>query len=133
MFPIRILETLFIHRNVIKILCEGDVLELKANNHNNAWRIFTPNNDEIGCLSKRGTQLLKHKGIFPGQFQFQPGEVTVRYLYHHTKRDDITGKTSENWFVVIPQIRVCRNAKNYDDRCYHPSNTIPMKGRIGYL
>ncbi len=99
-------------QNIIKNLCEGDVLELRANNHNNAWRIFTPNNDEIGCLSKRGTQLLKHKGIFPGQFQFQPGEVTVRYLYHHTKRDDITGKISENWFVVIPQIRVCRNAKN---------------------
>ncbi|AVH64040.1 RecQ family ATP-dependent DNA helicase [Nostoc sp. 'Peltigera membranacea cyanobiont' N6] len=99
-------------QNVIKNLCEGDVLELRANNHNNAWRIFTPNNDEIGYLSKRGTQLLKHKGIFPGQFQFQLGEVTVRYLYHHTKRDDITGKISENWFVVIPQIRVCRNAKN---------------------
>ncbi|WP_336884964.1 3'-5' exonuclease [Nostoc punctiforme] len=99
-------------QNIIKNLCEGDVLELRANNHNNAWRIFTPNNDEIGCLSKRGTQLLKHKGIFPGQFQFQLGEVTVRYLYHHTKRDDITGEISDNWFVLIPQIRVCRNAEN---------------------
>ncbi|WP_243458649.1 ATP-dependent helicase, partial [Nostoc sp. UIC 10630] len=48
-------------QNVIKKLCEGDVLELRANNHNNAWRIFTPNNDEIGCLSRRGTQFLSIK------------------------------------------------------------------------
>ncbi|MBD2249378.1 hypothetical protein [Nostoc sp. FACHB-888] len=99
-------------QNIIKSLHESTPIELRINSFGNGWSIFTQQNQEIGCLSRDGTQSLINKGIFPGQFQFQPGEVTVRYLYDHTKRDDITGEISENWFVVIPQIRVCRNAEN---------------------
>ncbi|MBD2527096.1 RecQ family ATP-dependent DNA helicase [Nostoc sp. FACHB-133] len=99
-------------QNIIKSLHESTPIELRINSFGNGWSIFTRQNQEIGCLSRDGTQSLINKGIFPGQFQFQPGEVTVRYLYDHTKRDDITGEILENWFVVIPQIRVCRNAEN---------------------
>ncbi|MEH2232877.1 MAG: RecQ family ATP-dependent DNA helicase [Nostoc sp.] len=99
-------------QNIIKSLHESTPMELRINSFGNGWSIFTRQNQEIGCLSWDGTQSLINKGMSPGQFQFQPGEVTVRYLYQHTKRDDITGEISENWFVAIPQIRVCRNAKN---------------------
>jgi ATP-dependent DNA helicase RecQ len=51
---------------------------------------------------------LRRKGIQVNQFQFQPGEVTVGSIYRHLNIDDITGEILESWFVVIPQIRVCR-------------------------
>ncbi|BAY63646.1 ATP-dependent DNA helicase RecQ [Calothrix brevissima NIES-22] len=95
-------------QNIIKNLCEHDLIEIRANNHNNTWSIFTRNNDEIGCLSKRGRRFLQQKGMSPSQFKFQTNEITVKYIYHHLKRDDISGEILEDWFVVIPQIRVCR-------------------------
>jgi hypothetical protein len=32
----------------------------------------------------------------------------VGRVYHHLKLDDTTGAVAEDWFVAIPQIRVCR-------------------------
>ncbi|MBW4564619.1 MAG: hypothetical protein KME32_26530 [Mojavia pulchra JT2-VF2] len=55
-----------------------------------------------------GFKLIPNKGIYPDQFQFQPDEVRIRYIYHHIKRDDVTGGILEDRFVVIPKIRVCR-------------------------
>ncbi|MCG6137161.1 MAG: hypothetical protein MET45_21425 [Nostoc sp. LLA-1] len=95
-------------QDIIKTLREGTPLQLKINQIGNRWRICTDDNQEIGCLSLRGTQSLINKKIEPNQFQFQHGEVTVRYIYHHIKRDDVTGHILEDWFVVIPKIRVCR-------------------------
>lgn len=33
---------------------------------------------------------------------------TVGFSERHLKTDEMTGKTLEDWFVVIPQLRVCR-------------------------
>lgn len=95
-------------QGIIKTLCEGTPLQLKTNQWGNGWSICTEQNQEIGCLSKKGTQSLTNKKIYPNQFQFQFSEVTVRYIYHHIKIDDVTGDILEDWFVVIPKIRVCR-------------------------
>ena len=89
-------------------LCEGAPLLLRTNQYNNGWSIFTQENQAIGSLSRRGTQSLRAKGIHPGQFGFQPDEVTVRSIYRHLKVNEVTGEIIEDWFVVIPQIRVCR-------------------------
>ncbi len=95
-------------QTIIKNLCEGSFLQLKANQFGDGWIIRIQQGQEIGKLSRRGTEELAKKGICPGQFQFQSGEVTVRSIYRHLKVDDVTGNTLEDWFVVIPQIRVCR-------------------------
>lgn len=97
------------HRqDLIRTLREGINLQLKANQWGNGWNIFTESHEQIGCLSHKGKKLLGNKNIHPNRFRFQAGEVTVRYIYHHIKRDDVTGHILEDWFVVIPKIRVCR-------------------------
>ncbi|MBS9387841.1 MAG: RecQ family ATP-dependent DNA helicase [Dolichospermum sp. WA123] len=93
---------------IIRRLLEGTSIILRTNYQGNGWSIFTQDNNEIGALSRGGTQSLRDKGIHPGQFEFQFGEVTVRYIYNHTKIDEVTGDILEDRFVVIPQIRVCR-------------------------
>ena len=95
-------------QGIIRRLLEGTSIILRTNYQGNGWSIFTQNNDEIGALSRGGTQSLRDKGIHPGQFEFQFGEVTVRYIYNHIKIDEVTGNILENTLVVIPQIRVCR-------------------------
>ncbi|MBD2169272.1 hypothetical protein H6G04_33460 [Calothrix membranacea FACHB-236] len=92
----------------IKILREGTPLQLKTNQWGDGWNICTERHEQIGCLSRKGKELLSNKKIVPNQFQFKFGEVTVRYVYHHIKIDDVTGDILEDWFVVIPKIRVCR-------------------------
>lgn len=93
---------------IISTLSEGMPLCLKTNSWGDGWSIFTSNNQEIGSLSRRGTQSLTNRGIHPGHFQFQLDEVTVRSIYRHLKIDEVTGNILEDWFVVIPQIRICR-------------------------
>ncbi len=95
-------------QNIIKYIQEGNSIKLKINNWRNGWNIFTKDNQEIGALSQRGTQSLSNRGIHVGQFEFQLGEIKVRYIYNHIKIDEVTGEILEDWFVVIPQIRVCR-------------------------
>ena len=96
------------NQDIIKRLSEGDFIKLRINSWGNGWSIFTEQNQEIGSLSRNGTQFLRNRGIHFNQFTFQSGEVTVRYIYQHTEMDDVTGEIVEEWFVVIPQIRVCR-------------------------
>ncbi|WP_017719812.1 RecQ family ATP-dependent DNA helicase [Kamptonema formosum] len=95
---------------IIKTLREGDPLQIKAKQFgkNWGWVIITQQGWEIGNLSKKCTETLRRKGIQVNQFQFQQGEVTVGSIYRHLKTDEITGEIPEDWFVVIPQIRVCR-------------------------
>jgi ATP-dependent DNA helicase RecQ len=95
-------------QGIIKLLLEGTSIILRTNDWGNGWSIFTQDNNEIGALSRGGTQSLRDRGIHPGQFEFQFGEVTVRYIYNHTKIDEVTGELLEDWFLIIPQIRVCR-------------------------
>ncbi|MDZ7965885.1 MAG: RecQ family ATP-dependent DNA helicase [Nostoc sp. DedSLP03] len=96
----------------IKNLIEGSPIELKANSSGNGWSIFTHHNQKIVCLSHNATEFLRNKGIQAGHFEFQSHEVTVKYIYHHIKKDKITAEVLEDWFVVIPQIRVCRSLPN---------------------
>lgn len=95
-------------QEIIKTLREGDPLQMKVNKYGNSWVIITQQGEEIGNLSRGGTETLRKKEIKINQFQFQPGEVTVKSIYRHLKIDEITGYILENWFVIIPQIRVCR-------------------------
>jgi len=60
------------------------------------------------ALSRKGTDELWRRGVLVNQFQFQQGEVSVRSIFRHIKLNDITREIEEDWFVVIPQIRVCR-------------------------
>ncbi|RCJ24412.1 recombinase RecQ [Nostoc minutum NIES-26] len=99
-------------QKVIKNLIEGSPIELKANSFGNGWSIFTHHNQKIGYLSHKGTEFLRKKGIQAGNLEFQSHEVTVKYIYHHIKKDEITAEVLEDWFVVIPQIRVCRSLPN---------------------
>ncbi|WP_262984737.1 3'-5' exonuclease [Nostoc sp. PA-18-2419] len=43
-------------QNIIKNLHEGSPVELRVNSFGNGWSIFTQQNQEIGCLSRDGTQ-----------------------------------------------------------------------------
>ena len=43
-------------------------------------------------------------GILPTQFEFLPGEITVRSIFRHLKTHEVTGEIVEDWFVVIPQL-----------------------------
>lgn len=95
-------------QQIVKSLREGDPLQMKVNKYRNGWAIFTQQKEEIGKLSKNGDRNLKMKGIQPDRCQFQPGEVTVNSIFRHLKTDDLTGEILEDWFVVIPQIRLCR-------------------------
>ncbi len=89
-------------------LREGAPLQVTVNRYGDGWVILTPEGQEIGALSRNGVEELRRKGIQPKQFQFQPGEVTVASIYHHLKMEETTGEILEDWFVVIPQIRIFR-------------------------
>lgn len=95
-------------QEVIKTLHEGAPLQIIANRYGNGWVILTEQGQEIGALSRRTNEELERRGIQPGRFQFQPGEVTVRSIFHQFDLDDVTGEITDDWFVVIPQIRICR-------------------------
>ncbi len=95
-------------QRIIETIREGYPLHVRVNRYGNNWAILTQQGWEIGCLSKACTDTLRRKGIQVNQFQFQPGEVTVGSIYRHLKTDEMTGEILESWFVVIPQIRVCR-------------------------
>ncbi len=96
------------NQQAIASLTEGSPLKLKANKYNDGWEICTIQGQIIGGFSRKENGELCDRGFKPGQFQFQPQEVTVRSIYRHLKMDDITGVITEDWFVVVPQIRVCR-------------------------
>jgi ATP-dependent DNA helicase RecQ len=94
------------NQDVITNLREGDSLQLMVNSYGNNWAIFTENGIEIGNLSRKGKMALEQRGIAVKRFEFLPGEVTVKSIYRHLKKDEMTGEVTEDWFVVIPQIRV---------------------------
>ncbi|MCT7953218.1 RecQ family ATP-dependent DNA helicase [Ancylothrix sp. C2] len=94
-------------QQIVKSLREGDVIEMKANRYGNNWAIVAEG-QEVGTLSRSYNDFLKQRGIVVNEFQFQPGEVRVGKIYNHLKYDPLNGETIENWFVLLPQIRVCR-------------------------
>jgi ATP-dependent DNA helicase RecQ len=91
----------------IKRLKEGDTIDLMPTQARDKWTIRY-NNQVIGLLSNAAVRDLRQKGISPNQFNFQEGEVTVRSIYRHLKTEEMTGEIIEDWYVVIPQIRICR-------------------------
>ena len=91
----------------IKKLKEGDIIDLIPTQARDNWTIRY-NNQVIGLLSKSAVEKLRQKSISPNQFNFQEGEVTVRSIYRHLKTEEMTGEITEDWYVVIPQIRICR-------------------------
>lgn len=96
------------NQQVIVNLTEGAELLMKVNSYKNGWDILTADGQCIGALSKKANAELSKKGCVPGQFEFILGEVTVKSVYRHMSIDDVSGEINEDWFVVIPQIRVCR-------------------------
>lgn len=96
------------NQQVIVNLTEGAELSMKVNPNNNGWNIYSTDGQCVGALSQRANKELFKKGCVPGQFEFLSGEVTVKSIYRHLTIDDISGEIKEDWFVVIPQIRVCR-------------------------
>lgn len=103
------------HQNVIQTLREGEPLRLVANAWKTGWEIQTPTGTGIGALSKAAVTRLQQRQIVPNAFHFQSNEVTVRYIYRHLKIDEITAEILEDWFVVIPQIRLCRYSATRSD------------------
>lgn len=95
------------NQQVIVNLQEFAQLQLRVNQYKDGWEIFTAQGQLVGALSRKTNEELLKRGFQP-EFQFQPGEVTVRSIYRHLKLDDLTGDIIEDWFVVIPQIRICR-------------------------
>jgi ATP-dependent DNA helicase RecQ len=95
------------NQHVITRLQEGELLQFRVNKFNNGWEIYTSQGQLIGALSRAANEKLSKEGISPGRFQFQPGDVSVRSIYRHLKTDPVTNEVIEDWFVVIPQIRVC--------------------------
>jgi ATP-dependent DNA helicase RecQ len=81
---------------------------MKANSFGEGWVILTQQGIEIGALSRRTNSEFRQKGILPTQFKFLPGEVTVRSIFRHLRTHEVTGEIVEDWFVVIPQLRVYR-------------------------
>jgi ATP-dependent DNA helicase RecQ len=63
---------------------------------------------EIGDLSRSADEDLRKRGLGACAFEFAAGEVRVGRVYRRLKFDDSTGEMTEDWFVVLPQIRVCR-------------------------
>jgi ATP-dependent DNA helicase RecQ len=96
------------NQEAIANLQEVAQLQLKVNRYKNGWDICTAQGQLIGALSRAANEELSKKGFQPRDFEFQPGEVTVRSIYRYLKIDDLTGGVLEDRFVVIPQIRVCR-------------------------
>jgi ATP-dependent DNA helicase RecQ len=95
-------------QEIITDLREGDTIQIKVSSFGDSWVITTQQGQEIGKLSDKAKGELKKRGMEPKKFQFQLGEVTVGSIYRHLKIDDLTGEILEDWFVVIPQIRICR-------------------------
>jgi ATP-dependent DNA helicase RecQ len=93
---------------VIKNIREGESLQMKVNNLGDGWVILTQQGIEIRALSKSAKAKLTQKGIVPAQFQFQPGEVTLRSIVLHFRTHEVTREIVEDWFVVIPQLIVYR-------------------------
>ncbi len=95
-------------QEIIKNLHEGDRLVIRVSHWGNSWEIRTKDNIKIGALSRTKNQELIQKGIDPNSFVFRDGEATIRSIYRHIKTDPVTGEVMQDWFVVIPQIRICR-------------------------
>jgi ATP-dependent DNA helicase RecQ len=95
-------------QEIIKNLHEGDRLLLKVSNWGNSWDIRTTDNIKIGALSRSKSQELIQKDIKPNSFLFKDGETTIRGIYRHIQNDPVTGEILQDWFVVIPQFRICR-------------------------
>jgi len=95
-------------QEIIKNLHEGDRLLIRVSHWGNSWEIRTKDNVKIGALSRTKNQELIQKGIDPNSFVFRDGEATIRGIYRHIKTDPVTGEVMQDWFVVIPQIRICR-------------------------
>ena len=96
------------NQGAIKTMREGDPLNLRPNSWGNGWSIFNDNQVEIGALSRKCNQSLAWKGLEPGNFHFQADEITVRYIYRHVKTAEDSDEILEDWYVVIPQIRIYR-------------------------
>lgn len=96
------------NQDIVQKLREGSNLQMKCNLYGNSWTIWTEQDEEIGALSKHANQVLSDQGLRPGRFEWQPGEVTVRHIYQHLEVDEVTGEVKEEWYLVVPQIRVCR-------------------------
>lgn len=96
------------NQDAIKTMREGDLLYLQASSWVNGWSLFNEKQVEIGALSRKCDESLVCKGLEPGKFNFQPGEVTVRYIYRHVKTAEDSDEILEDWYVVIPQIRIYR-------------------------
>lgn len=94
-------------QEIIKQLKEGNLIDLRATTKGDNWTIRS-NNQVIGLLSKKAVDDLRNRDINPGGFDFQSGEVTVRNIYRQITTDEITGEILDDWYVVIPQIRICR-------------------------
>ncbi|HAN46085.1 MAG TPA: hypothetical protein DCQ32_05980 [Cyanobacteria bacterium UBA8156] len=95
------------NQEIIKHLREGYFIDLRAVNAGDNWEIYSGER-VVGLLSKKAVADLKNRNICPGVFVFQPGEVTVRSVYRYVKTHEITGEILDDWYVVIPQIRICR-------------------------
>jgi ATP-dependent DNA helicase RecQ len=94
-------------QRIIKDIKEGELINLKATSNGNNWTI-RKNGQVIGLLSNQFAVYLRNRGIIPLRFEFQIQEVSVRSIYRHLKTDDVTGNILEDWYVIIPQIRICR-------------------------
>jgi ATP-dependent DNA helicase RecQ len=94
----------------IEELREGAGLRLRARRgqKGQGWLVCTADGRPIGALLAEGDRKLARRGMTPGGFEFRDGEVQVDRVYHHLQLDDMTGAVTQNWFVAIPQIRVCR-------------------------
>lgn len=94
-------------QSTITQLQEGDSLKLIATRNRNNWTIRS-GNQVIGLLSNQAVENLRQRGIRPGEFTFQPGEVTVKSIFRYLDINEISGEVLDSWYVVIPQIRICR-------------------------
>ena len=81
---------------------------MQKNRFGNNWGIYTSNNIEIGELSRKAGNVLAARNIQLGKFDFKDREVTVRNVYRHVETNEITGEILDAWYVIIPQIRICR-------------------------
>ncbi|MDX1976247.1 MAG: ATP-dependent helicase [Pseudanabaenaceae cyanobacterium bins.68] len=95
-------------QGIIEALKEGDTIDLITTSARNNWTIRR-NHQVIGLLSSKAVTELADRSIIPGRFIFNSGEVTVRSIFRHLKTDEVTGEIVEDWYVAIPQIRVCRD------------------------
>ncbi|MFZ9738658.1 MAG: RecQ family ATP-dependent DNA helicase, partial [Prochlorotrichaceae cyanobacterium] len=94
-------------QHLIQSLREGDPLNLIPTKNGQNWTI-RHQNQVLGLLAQKAVKDLAKRHIYPGKFIFQPGEVTVRNIYRHLITHEITGEPLEDWYVVIPKIRICR-------------------------